>query len=317
MHTLAIDLGGSRVKMGLIDDGVIRETVIFPADSTAPLGGTLQETARRADGLLSRLSLRPEHVGLAFPGIVRGGKVVSCNGKYTGAVDFDWQAWSLERFGKPLDIVNDAAAALLGEMRFGAGRGSEDAVIMVIGTGIGAAAAIGGEVPEGKHHSLGMLGGHIAIEMLHPRRCTCGNIGCLEAWAGTWAVNELAHESPLLDQSCLRGVPYVDYRAIALGMEQNDPLSLQLFDQAAGALCMGAVNLVHAYGPEVLILSGGAAHIPALCERIAAYVRRHAWTPWGEVKVTPAENPDCSVLLGLHARSMTRGKSPAAEGAAP
>ena len=304
MLTLAIDMGGSRIKMGLVADGTVRETAIFPVDSAAPLAQTLHEIERWADTLAERSSVRPTHVGLAFPGIVHKGKIVSCNGKYAGAEKFDWQVWALERFGKPIDILNDAAAALLGELHFGAARGAENAVLLMIGTGIGAAAAVNGHLLEGKHFTLGMLGGHIAIEIQHPRKCSCGNIGCLEAWAGTWAINELAHESPLFERSCLRRMAYVDYRAVAQGMEQNDPLSLRLFDGAVAALGMGAVNLVHAYDPEVVILGGGPTHIPSLCEKIAAYVRQYAWTPWGTVDVKTTENPETSVLLGLHARSL-------------
>ena len=304
MHTLAIDMGGSRIKMGLVADGAVQESAIFPVDSAAPLTQTLLEIERWATMLTERSSLQPTHVGLAFPGVVHERKIVSCNGKYTDAVNFDWQAWAWERFGKPIDIINDAAAALLGEMHFGTAKGADNAVLLMIGTGIGAAAAVNGHLLEGKHFTLGMLGGHIAIEMAHPRTCSCGNIGCLEAWASTWAINELAHESPLFDRSCLRRMAYVDYRAIAQGVEQNDPLSLRLFNGAASALGMGAVNLVHAYDPEVVILGGGPTHIPSLCEKIAAYVRQYAWTPWGKVDIRTTENPDTSVLLGLYARSL-------------
>ena len=63
---------------------------------------------------------------------------------------------------------------------------------------------------------------------------------------------------------------------------------------------MGAVNLIHAYDPEVLILSGGPCHIGELCERIRSYVQRHAWTPWGQVEIRVAADPEASVLWGLH-----------------
>ena len=53
------------------------------------------------------------------------------------------------------------------------------------------------------------------------------------------------------------------------------------------------------YDPEVLVLSGGPCHIPELCEEIARYVRGHAWTPWGQVEIRVAQNPEASVLWGL------------------
>jgi glucokinase len=105
---------------------------------------------------------------------------------------------------------------------------------------------------------------------------------------------------PRYRESCLTRYERVDYRALAEGMAQNDPGSAELFDVVSGALGMGAVNLIHAYDPEVLILSGGPCHIPALCECIRQYVCQHAWTPWGQVEIRVAENPETSVLWGLH-----------------
>ena len=203
-------------------------------------------------------------------------------------------------FGTDIFLINDAAAALYGEMHHGAARDTRAAAMLIIGTGIGTAAAQDGHVLEGRHGTMGMLGGHIAIEMHQRRRCTCGNIGCLEAWAGTWALDELARTAAGYRQSILARYDRVDYRALAEGLAQGDPLSVELFDTISHALGMGAVNLIHAYDPEVLILSGGPCHIRELCERIKAYVHQNAWTPWGRVEIRVAADPEASELWGLH-----------------
>ncbi len=75
---------------------------------------------------------------------------------------------------------------------------------------------------------------------------------------------------------------------------------MRVFSRVTAALGMGAVNLVHAYDPELLILSGGPSHIAPLCKSIEEYVHAHAWTPWGRVRVAVSENPEASVVLGLH-----------------
>lgn len=300
MNTLAIDLGGSRVKMTVVADGVMLPLDVFPADHKAPLDATLGTVADHGRRMLAQHHLRAGMVSLALPGIVHRGRAVACNGKYTDAVTFDWHLWAHEAFGADIRLINDAAAALYGEMYHGAARGVEAAALLMIGTGIGTAAAQEGRVLEGKHGTMGMLGGHIALEMCRPRTCTCGSVGCLEAWAGTWALQELARESERFPQSVLSRCQMLDYRALSMGVSSGDPLSLELFDTVSTALGMGAVNLIHAYDPEVLLLSGGPCHIPALCNRIEDYVRRHAWTPWGQVAVRTADNPEASVLWGLH-----------------
>ena len=169
----------------------------------------------------------------------------------------------------------------------------------MIGTGIGSAAAQDRRILTGRHGTMGMLGGHMAIEMLHPRRCTCGATGCLEAWAGTWALDEIARQEDGFAESALANARKVDYRTLLDGVAQGDAVSLRVFETVATALGMGAVNLIHAYDPEVLLLSGGPCHSEMLMRRIRRYVRENVWTPWGQVDIRVAENPEGSVLLGL------------------
>lgn len=300
MNTLAIDLGGSRVKMTVIAGDAMCPPAVFPVDSQAPLADTLHEAARRGAALLQHAGVAADSVAVALPGIVHRGRAVACNGKYADAVTFDWAAWAQRAFGTEIRLINDAAAALLGEMHHGVARDTDAAAMLIIGTGIGTAAAQDGRILEGKHGTMGMLGGHMAVEMLQKRRCTCGNTGCLEAWAGTWALDGLARSLEGFQHSCLARADRVDYRALSEGRLTGDVLSLRLFSLVTDALGMGAVNLIHAYDPEVLILSGGPCHIPALCDSIRQYVRQHAWTPWGQVDVRVAADPEASVLWGLH-----------------
>ncbi|MDO5144100.1 MAG: ROK family protein [bacterium] len=300
MNTLAIDLGGSRVKMTVIAGDVMHPPAVFPVNSKAPLADTLHTVAMQGAALVHHANIVPDAVALALPGIVHRGRAVACNGKYEDAVTFHWNSWAHAAFGTGIRLINDAAAALYGEMHHGVARDAEAAAMLIIGTGIGTAAAQDGRVLEGRHGTMGMLGGHIAIEMHPRRRCTCGSIGCLEAWAGTWALDELAREMEGFRQSLLAQCERVDYRALAEGKSLDDPVSVALFDVVSDALGMGAVNLIHAYDPEVLILSGGPCHIPELCERIRQYVHQHAWTPWGQVEIRVAKDPEASVLWGLH-----------------
>jgi glucokinase len=240
-------------------------------------------------------------VGFAYPGIVdtRNQRVLCINDKYTDAAEIDFSRWAKERFGLELILINDAAAALCGEMTYGAGRGYDSAALLMVGTGVGTAAWTQGRLLTGKHGAMGILGGHIAIAHENPRRCTCGNLGCLEAYAGTWALPGLAREHPGFENSVLRSAKPIDYRALAAGCETGDAVCLDVFRGVSRALCTGAVNLAHAYDPEVLILSGGASRIAALPAAIQTYLDQYAWTIGSRVRVTVAENPEASVAMGL------------------
>ena len=316
MKTLCVDLGGSRVKLALMTADSHPQPDVFEVDSHAPLAQTLSLVAQHAAAWG-----QPDAVSIALPCVVCRGTVIACNGKYTDAVGFDWVRWSQKTFGAPVFLMNDAAAALLGEMRCGAAKDTDAAAILMIGTGIGSAAAQDRRILTGRHGTMGMLGGHMAIEMLHPRRCTCGTMGmlgghmaiemlhprrctcgamgCLEAWAGTWALDEIARQEDGFAESALANARKVDYRTLLDGVAQGDAVSLRVFETVATALGMGAVNLIHAYDPEVLLLSGGPCHSEMLMRRIRRYVRENVWAPWGQVDIRVAENPEGSVLLGL------------------
>ena len=301
MKKLCIDLGGSRAKIEVMECGKSVSTDIFPIDSSCSMAETLSLLKNRIAKLDGFSGC--DAVGFAYPGIVdrNNCRVVTAIGKYTDALSTDFMRWSTESFGLPITLINDAAAAICGEMAYGVGKGYGDSVLMMIGTGIGVAVFSEGKLLEGKHFAAGIMGGHIAINTVNPRLCKCGNSGCLEAYAGTWAIDELAREDRAFSESSLSRLTRIDYRAIDEGRRSGDELSSRLFNSACLALGTGAVNLIHAYDPEILILSGGASHIVEMRERIQEYIKTYSCTPWGTVKVISSEDPDISVLLGLNA----------------
>lgn len=299
MDILGIDLGGSRVKLGIVDAGRVKELKVFPISHGLPMGAVLDAIEAQAKGMAG--IDRCKGVGFAYPGIVdmQNQRVLCINDKYTDAAETDFSRWAKERFGLELLMINDAAAALCGEMTYGAGRGFDSGALLMVGTGVGTAAWSQGRLLTGKHGAMGIMGGHIAIAHEQPRKCTCGNVGCLEAYAGTWALQGLSREHPGFEQSVLRRAERIDYRALAAGCDAGDAVCKDVFDGVCRALCTGAANLVHAYDPQVLVFSGGASRINGLRTAIQAHLDRYCWTTWGHVRVAAAENPEASVALGL------------------
>ena len=300
MRILCIDLGGSRAKLSLVCSGTCGRIRVVPVDPAEGMAETMRYLMAGAKELLAE-DREIDGIGFAFPGIVAGGRIVESNGKYPDAAFFDLHEWARDAFGCGIRVMNDAAAALQGELTYGVGRGYDAAAMMIIGTGVGTAAAQNGRVLAGRHGTMGILGGHLTVETRFRRMCTCGNRGCLEAWAGTWALNGLAREDPGFAGSVLAQASVIDYRAVHEGVKSGDQVCRRLFEQTVDMLGAGAVNLVHAYDPEVLILSGGPAHIPEVVQGIREAVEQYAWTPWGKVDIRVAENPEASVLLGLDA----------------
>ena len=133
MKILGIDLGGSRVKLAIVDDGRVQALNVFPIRSDMPTRVALDAIAAQAGGMAGIAECRG--IGLAYPGIVdmQEQRVLCINDKYTDAAETDFAGWAKERFGLELLLINDAAAALCGEMHYGAGRGCDSAVLMIHG----------------------------------------------------------------------------------------------------------------------------------------------------------------------------------------
>jgi glucokinase len=302
--TIALDLGGTRIKIGIVHQGEILCNTLVDAMSDKGLLSRLPFLEESIDKLLKSKGIPLDDVqgiGISIPGIVDSiqMKLLSVNKKFNDAVDFDFPGWAKKRWGLPLVIENDARAALAGEWQSGAGKGCDNLVLVTLGTGVGGAAIIEGKLLHGKHFLAGCLAGHSTINYTG-EICNCGNIGCVESEASTWRLPDMAKKHPLFHKSKLSDTSIIDYQ---LGFElakQDDQVAKDLLKQSLDAWSAGVINLVHAYDPEMVILGGG---IMRSKETILPYIQekviRHTWTPWGKVKVVCAENPEWCALQGM------------------
>lgn len=303
MILLACDLGGTRMKIGVLRDDTLLAQTVEPARSS--LGLTPQLPVLKAAWLrqLSELGLTIGDcagISMAYPSIIdaASGRVLSPFGKFPDAHNLDLRAWARDEFGLPLAIDNDARMALIGEWRAGAGRGCDDLVMMTLGTGLGVCAIIEGRVLRGKHGQAGILGGHLTVSCENGRPCTCGNVGCAEAEASTASLTTLAQERADFAASPLAHEPVVDFAAVFTHAAAGDACALALRDHSIRVWSALAVSLIHAYDPERLILGGGVmASAPVILPAIRAHVDRHANTPWGRVEIVPSALGDTAAMV--------------------
>jgi glucokinase len=306
MYAIAIDFGGTNIKFALIQNGVVVESGRSPANSDQGLRPQLERVAQDVDQLLKShgLTIRDcQGIGMAMPSLVNPHtlQLLSINEKYPDVANFSIADWVTETFGLPLVLENDAKAALYGEVRYGSAIGAEDAILVTFGTGIGSAAIIEGKLLRGKHHQAGCLGGHFTTNA-EGAICNCGNKGCLEVYASQWALPRLAQSFPQYAQSQLATFKNMGYFHIIEASLQGDVVAKQVLDVLIEYWSAGIVNLVHAYDPEVVILSGGLMKSKAyIMPMLEQRVNRHVLTPWGQLSFVAAQDPEASVLLGLYA----------------
>lgn len=297
---LAIDLGGSHVACAAVAGDHLLETLSIEADSKGRLASLLPKLTEALRALTERHGNNFVGIAFGFCGLVDGrtGRVVSTNLKYSDAIEIDLAAWARQEFGLPLILENDARLALLGERHSGAAQGSDDVVMMTLGTGIGTAVVIGGRLLRGKHFQAGCLGGHFTV-VPRGRFCSCGARGCFEAEASTYALPNVCRTWPGFQNSDLAKESKLDFAAVFHCANEGDQVSREIRERSVDIWSACALSLVHAYDPELLVVGGGVmrSDYPILA-LIRKHVESSAWTPWGKVRVEAATLGSNAALMG-------------------
>lgn len=302
----AIDLGGTRTKFGLVRDGEVLAASSCPAKAEGPMEKHLNDVLEHLKTLCDEQGTMLETcdgVGVLSTGLVnnREMRVLSTNQKYDDAVDFDFCSWARESAGLELRMENDARGALMGEWKYGAGRGAENLVMITLGTGIGTAVIVDGKPLTGPHFTAGNLGGHILIRS-GGRKCTCGGVGCLEAEASGWALPELVRDHPLVGESSLKDLDAIGFRELRDAADAGDACAADVWQHCLTLWGEAMVSFIHLFDPERIIVGGGVMNVaePVL-ENFRKTVSALAWADDGQVEIVQAEHPDNAGLIGAAA----------------
>ena len=254
---LSIDIGGTAVKMGLVDHaGAIHArheaSVCFDYYQTPILTTVIRE----AQAFLARESAQIEGIGVSATGQVddRAGAVIGTNGKiphYEGAqIKRDMEA----AFGVPVFALNDANAAALGECFAGRAKGVQNVLMVTLGTGVGGGIVLGGKIFGGTRGIAGELG-HFTLYQDGPR-CPCGKRGCFESYAATTALVRRAKEAT--------GEADMNGRIVFSRAADGDQAMLAVLSAWIDDIAAGISGLVHIFNPQMVLIGGGVSAQEAL-----------------------------------------------------
>ncbi len=248
MKTLGIDLGGTQIKYGIVENG----TVLESAKCDTPSGGGYRETLDEMIAI-SRYMLESnpdiDHIGLAAPGIIDTGAGII---RYSN--NFNWQEAPVcgdlqQAVGKKVKIANDAQCAALAEALYGAGRGFPRVAMFTIGTGVGGGFIRDGKLETDSYGSMAYIFGHSVIEF-DGKLCNCGRRGCLETYASAGAI---AKRWARTDQE---GITVQEIFGLA---REGDALAGEIVREFLEYLSAGAVNIANILRPHVIIIGGGVS----------------------------------------------------------
>jgi len=262
-YVIGMDMGGTNTVFGVVD---ARGNVI---SKSAIKTGTHTDVNLYIQDLYDELIKLIDAAGGAekFKGIGVGAP----NGNYyTGNIEFapnlPWKGvvpfakLMSEKFGIPAALTNDANAAAIGEMTYGAARGMKNFIMITLGTGVGSGIVIDGKLVYGHDGFAGELG-HVTVERENGRLCGCGKHGCLETYASATGVARSAREilSSTTRDSLLRNIPVdsITSKNVFDAAIEGDEVALDIFKYTGNILGRTFADFVAFSAPEAIVLFGG------------------------------------------------------------
>lgn len=264
---LGIDIGGTAVKLGLVDEqGQVlarqEQSVSFDGYKTPVLDTVLAAARQFAADHPAELA----GIGVSATGQIdsRQGIVAGTCGNLPNYIGSPIKAVLEEAFGLPVTVANDANCMTLGEVWAGAAKGYTDVIGVTLGTGVGGGILTGDRLLEGARGLGGELG-HCRVHARDGVLCTCGASGCWERYAATTA---LVRSAVTLDPK------FCDGRAIFAAAQAGDVRVLALLEDWIDEIAQGLAGLVHIFNPQLILIGGGvSAQQELLIDPLAAKVK--------------------------------------------
>lgn len=261
---VGIDIGGTNTVFGIVD---ARGTIV--ASSSIKTGAYAQVEVYVDEVCKNLLPLIVANGGVDK---IKGIGIGAPNGNfYSGTIEFapnlPWKgviplaAMFEERLGIPTALTNDANAAAIGEMTYGAARGMKDFIMITLGTGVGSGIVVNGQLVYGHDGFAGELG-HVIVRR-DGRMCGCGRKGCLETYCSATGVTRSAREflTSSTEPSLLRSIPAenITSKDVYDAAVKGDKLALQIFEFTGQVLGEAIADFIAFSSPEAIILFGGLA----------------------------------------------------------
>ncbi len=305
-YVVGIDIGGQTTKLGVVDarGDVLAQTVIRSDTYDVP-EPFVEELA---------VALKKVIETAGVEGQVRGVGIGAPNGNYyTGSIlnapNVTWahnevpiaKMLSEKMGGLPVSLTNDANAAAVGEMTYGAARGMKNFIMITLGTGVGSGIVINGEMVYGHDGFAGELG-HTCAVRDNGRLCGCGRKGCLEAYCSAMGIARTAREWLMMsdEPSSLRELSNITSKDIYDAAKEGDKLALRLFEYTGNILGRSFSDFVAFSAPEAIVLFGGLARAKEfLLEPIENSMNEYLLPLWkGKIKIvfSQLKESDAAIL---------------------
>jgi glucokinase len=305
-EAIGVDLGGTKMLLGVLDPD---SKVVWESNerSTGHDEGELVELLVRE--IEEARAERPgvEAVGLGIPATIDHDKGLAVSAVNLPIENLPIRDLVSERIGLPVFVDNDANVAALAEHLVGAARGTRNAVMLTIGTGIGGGLILGGELYRGATGAGAELG-HVVIAMDGPRcQGNCPNRGCVETLASGTAIGREGREAAEREPNSALGRMRaegraIDGRAVTEAALEGDRTSVGVFDLVGRRLGVALASFANVFEPETIVIGGGViAAGDLLLEPARRELRARALPPMNRTPIVEAELGSGAGMIGAAA----------------
>lgn len=308
---IGIDVGGQSTKIGVIDiQGNIKAQSVI-SSLQEDINSYMEDLTKAIKALIAKTGKISQFKGIG---------IGAPNGNYyKGTIDsapnlkwaHDPQGNPLEiqlsemikdQIGLPTVVTNDANAAAVGEMTYGAAKGMKNFIMITLGTGVGSGIVIDGKVVYGHDGFAGELG-HTTI-IRDGRQCACGKKGCLETYTSAMGVARTAKEK--LNNSSIPSIlrdmdiDSISSKDVYDAAKKGDKLAIEIFDYTAKLLGQAFADFVAFSAPEAIVLFGGLARSKEFLEEpILKYMNENLLSIWKnkiQLKFSLLKDSDAAIL---------------------
>lgn len=304
-YVVGMDMGGTNTVFGIVDarGNVVSKSAIKTgthSDVNLYINDVYTELIKLIDAVGGVSKIKGIGVGAPNGNFYTGNIELAPNLPWKGIIPF--AKLMSEKFGIPAALTNDANAAAVGEMTYGAALGMKNFIMITLGTGVGSGIVIDGKVVYGHDGFAGELGHVIVIK--NGRKCGCGRLGCLETYASASGVARTAREilETTKKDSLLRNIPIDDITSkdVFDAAVESDEVAKEIFQFTGEILGESFSNFVPFSAPEAIVLFGGLAKAgDMILKPIVESMEKNQLDLWkGKVKVifSDLKEADAAVL---------------------
>ena len=263
MFTIGIDLGGTNVAAGLVNEKyeiVARASV--PTDPARDYDKIVSDMAGLVNTLVEKAGITPDdvrYVGIGAPGILDNERGIATDNSNLHWENFPLREKLQKYVVKPVYLGNDANVAAWAEYVGGCGKGATNFLMLTLGTGVGGGIILNGKLHTGSHN-IGAEIGHTTFKA-GGELCGCGNRGCIEAYCSATALIKMG-ERAVKDHpdSVIAKAEKINAKVIVDAAQAGDELGVKLFEEYTDNLAQVIASMVNFLDPDVIALGGGVAN---------------------------------------------------------